>query len=70
MLLTAYNNIENDGIFHRALADSEMTARLWLRMIEDLERGFNIAPVSFSPMNKISRHPKGKVQELLSKQRG
>ncbi|PMI94755.1 DNA polymerase III subunit epsilon, partial [Vibrio splendidus] len=28
--LVRFKNIDNDGTFHRALADSEMTARLWL----------------------------------------
>ena len=35
--LVGYRSIANDGTFHRALADSEMTAALWLDMLLVLE---------------------------------
>ena len=34
--LVKYKALPNDGTFHRALADAEMTAYLWLAMLEDI----------------------------------
>src|ERR1039458_8793565 len=35
--LVRYKNLKTDGVHHRALADAEMTAHLWIRMIEDIK---------------------------------
>lgn len=63
--LVAYRNIKAEAVFHRALADSEMTSRLWLKMIEDIESQYLLPPLSFSTMQKISRTPKRKVHDFL-----
>jgi len=34
--LVKYANISNDGTFHRALADAQMTAQLWLRNAHEI----------------------------------
>lgn len=34
--MVSYKKLIPSGTFHRALADAEMTARLWLTMLEDL----------------------------------
>ncbi|MGR5548753.1 3'-5' exonuclease [Vibrio sp. DNB22_12_1] len=64
--LIRYKNIVNDGVFHRALADAQMTANLWLKMIEGLEQS-GIAKPSFQFMQTISKTAKGKVALLLAK---
>ncbi|WP_375748821.1 PolC-type DNA polymerase III [Vibrio sp. HN007] len=64
--LVRYKNIENDGTFHRALADTEMTARLWILMVEELEQQ-GIANPSFELMQKISKTSKYAVASLLRK---
>ncbi|ASA54333.1 PolC-type DNA polymerase III [Vibrio gazogenes] len=66
--LVRYKNIDNDGVFHRALADAQMTAKLWLHMIEDLELS-GIANPSFHFMQTVSKTAKGKVNRLLAKSR-
>jgi DNA polymerase-3 subunit epsilon len=67
--LVRYKQIDNDGVFHRALADSQMTAKLWLLMLEDIEQR-GISEPSFSLMQKISKTSKGAIGKLLEQQRG
>ncbi|MGR5150423.1 3'-5' exonuclease [Photobacterium swingsii] len=63
--LVEYKNIETDGVFHRALADSEMTAKLWMQMLEDLHLEFKIQQPSFELMQKIAKKNKAAVPMFL-----
>lgn len=63
--LVEFKKIPTDGVFHRALADSEMTARLWLMMLDDITEQYNISPVSFSLMQQLSGKGKGSVHGFL-----
>ncbi len=65
--LVEFKRIPTDGVFHRALADSEMTAKLWLVMLEELRGEHGIDPVSFPFMQKLSRTAKGAVPRLLER---
>ncbi|MDO6762676.1 PolC-type DNA polymerase III [Agarivorans sp. 1_MG-2023] len=65
--LVAYNNIENDGVFHRALADSEMTAKLWNCLLEQLANQYHLDQPSFSLMQQISSKSKANVASFLRK---
>ena len=67
--LVRYKNIENNGVFHRALADAQMTAHLWLRMVEELEQAGIVKP-SFEFMQTVSKTAKGKMNLLLARSRG
>ena len=66
--LVHYKNIPTDGVFHRALADSEMTVKLWLLMLSDIREQYGLAPVSFKLMQKLSKQPKRSVHNFLSSQ--
>ncbi len=66
--LVRWRGIPNDGVFHRALADAEMTARLWLGMLEEIDRRYGLAPVSFPVMQRLACTPKYKVDDLLDGQ--
>ncbi|PMM04508.1 DNA polymerase III subunit epsilon [Vibrio kanaloae] len=68
--LVRFKNIDNDGTFHRALTDSEMTARLWLLMIDELQSDHGIQQPSFQLMQKISKTAKGSIPKLLMSNRG
>ncbi|MFZ3406833.1 PolC-type DNA polymerase III [Vibrio chagasii] len=68
--LVRFKSIDNDGTFHRALADSEMTARLWLLMIDELQSDHGIYQPSFQLMQKISKTAKGAIPKLLMSNRG
>ncbi|GAD90545.1 MULTISPECIES: PolC-type DNA polymerase III [Vibrio] len=63
--LIRYKNIEHDGVFHRALADSEMTARLWMVMLEEL-RSKGIANPEFAFMQKLSKTSKSALRSFIS----
>ncbi len=63
--LVEYANIPNDGTFHRALADAQMTARLWLKMVDHLRDEHQIKHVPFSLMQKLSTTPKNAVKRFL-----
>ena len=63
--LVAYRNIKNDGVFHRALADAQMTAQLWLAMLEDMGNQYQCWDVPFSFVQKLSKTPKKSVSKLL-----
>jgi len=64
--LVDYKNLPNDGTFHRALADSQMTAHLWLEIINDIKTSHSLKSVSFDLMQKLSRTPKYSVSKFLS----
>ncbi len=63
--LVDYKNIANDGVFHRALADSEMTAKLWLLMLEDIDRQYSPPAITFSLMQQLAKKPKVAVARFL-----
>lgn len=65
--LVRFKQIDNDAVFHRALADAEMTAKLWMLMVNDLQsRG--ISEPSFALMQKIGKTSKSAIDKLLSSQ--
>ncbi len=65
--LVAYRQIEAEEVFHRALADSEMTARLWLRMLQDIQTEYQLGNLSFATMQRLGKTPKHKVPAYLAK---
>jgi DNA polymerase-3 subunit epsilon len=65
--LVSYRNLRNDGTFHRALADAEMTARLWLAMTDDLRDRYGFEAVSFSMLRDLARVPKTQVGDYLQR---
>lgn len=54
---------------HRALADAEMTAHLWCRMVSDLKNqcGLSVAPHDF--LCALQKVPKGKIAGYIEKVR-
>ena len=40
--LACYNKLPINGQFHRALADTEMAASLWIKIIEDLKKQYGL----------------------------
>ena len=66
--LVRYKNIPVNSQFHRALADAEMAARLWVKIIEDLKSQFNFEHISFDLMKKIGKMNKENAFALLQKE--
>lgn len=55
--LVRYAGIAESGTYHRAMADAEMTAGLWLSMHEELEKSFNLDSVPLALLQKIQSAP-------------
>lgn len=67
--LVRYKKLKTDGIHHRALADAEMTAHLWIRMIEDIRDSYGLRTVPFGLMQQLCRTAKKNVPEFMMKMR-
>jgi len=65
--LVRYKELKTAGIHHRALADAEMTAHLWLRMIADIKEEYGLQHVRFGLMQQLMKVPKKKVAEFIEK---
>lgn len=65
--LVQYANIPADGIFHRALYDSEMTAKLWLAMLDDIDRRYNRASIPFTHIQRLTKTPIKAVHKFLER---
>jgi DNA polymerase-3 subunit epsilon len=63
--LVRYKCLPNDGTFHRALADSQMTAHLWLEMIKNIKNSHSFEQVAFNVMQQLSRTAKSSVSHFL-----
>ncbi len=64
--LVNYANIPAQGVFHRALYDSEMTSKLWLAMLDDIEERYDLPNVPFALIQKLVKTPKKSVHKFLS----
>jgi DNA polymerase-3 subunit epsilon len=66
--LVSHAGIQQTGKFHRALADAEMTAHLWLSMIERIRHQYGIQAVTFDHLSELSRidklHAHGYLRSL------
>lgn len=67
--LVAYKQLPTGGRFHRALADAQMTAQLWLRMTDDLRENYGFRQVPFGLLQKLAKISKKQVTPFLEKQR-
>ena len=63
--LVDYMDIPVEGAFHRALFDSEMTAKLWLAMLDTIMGQYQLPEIPFKLMQKLCRTPKQAVSGLL-----
>ena len=66
--LVRYKCLPNDGTFHRALADSQMTAHLWLEMINDIKNSHPFEQVPFTVMQQLSRTTKTAALAFLARE--
>ena len=63
--LVSYKQLPTNGVFHRALADAEMTAQLWMSMIDDIKVDHGFDSVPFKLMQQLARVSKNKVSDFL-----
>ena len=55
--LVRHAGIPTAGQYHRALADAEVTALLWLRMEQKLQNDFGLPAVPLELMRRIQTSP-------------
>ncbi len=71
--LVRYKKLPVNGRFHRAMADAEMAASLWLALISDLKKDYGFAAVDFETMKKIAKlnkdNPTAGLQQLAEEAR-
>jgi len=65
--LVRYKKLKTDGVYHRALADAEMTGHLWTTMVNDLKENYNFRAVPFDIMKRLSKVPKVKAHAFLNR---
>ena len=63
--LVEHMRIPVEGTFHRALYDSEMTAKLWLAMLENIRFHHGLSAVDFRLMQKLVKVPKNAVRKFF-----
>ena len=66
--LVRHLRLPTDGVFHRALADAEMAAHLWLAMLSELADTYGLARIPFSLMVHLGRVPKAQAPTWLRRQ--
>lgn len=65
--LVSYKTLPNDGTFHRALADAEMTTHLWLTMMNDIKKHHSFGSIPFNLMQELSRVSKASAAGFLAR---
>jgi len=65
--LVLHKKLKTTGVFHRALADAEMTGHLWVNMIRDLKGTYNIRNVPFDLMCRLAKVSRRAAPNFLQK---
>ncbi len=65
--LAQYKNLPSDGIYHRALADAEVTAHLWLSLLNELREQHAVNDLSFGFMHALTKTPKHQLRQFYAK---
>jgi len=65
--LVDYANIDSTGNFHRALFDAEMTAKLWLTMLEKIQIDYQLESIPFALIQKLSKVSKHSIGTFITK---
>lgn len=65
--LVRYLGLPQAARAHRALADAEMTAHLWLRMVADLKTEQGLNSVSHELLRKLQKTPKAKLANCIAR---
>lgn len=67
-MLVAHMKLPVAGRFHRALADAEMAASLFARLMEELRDCHKVSEVSLALLQRIQSSPKGQLEKCLARQ--
>jgi DNA polymerase-3 subunit epsilon len=64
--LVDYLNIQTEGGYHRALFDSEMTAKVWLAMLDKIQHHYKMATIPFALLQKLCKTPAASAHRTLA----
>ena len=65
--LAQYKNLPSDGVYHRALADAEVTAHLWLSLLAELREQHELDEITFGFMHTLTKTPKHQLRQFYAK---
>ena len=65
--LAAFKNLPSDGTYHRALADAEVTAHLWLSLLQELQDFHQLEQLNFQFMHQLTKTPKHQLRQYYAK---
>jgi DNA polymerase-3 subunit epsilon len=65
-----FKKIKTGGVYHRALADAEMTGHLWISMVNDLKSAYKFSTVPFDLMQRLSKVSKANAPAFLKRLAG
>lgn len=65
--LIRHLNMSVDGDFHRALFDAEMTAKLWLSMLDNLTEKYDLSAIPFELIRSLTKTPKKSVDSFIQR---
>ena len=65
--LVRHKKLKTSGVYHRALADAEMTGHLWISMVNDLKADFKLRHVPFDLMQQLSKVSKTAAPAFLKR---
>ncbi|WP_341678863.1 3'-5' exonuclease [Niveibacterium sp. SC-1] len=68
--LVEYTNLPRAGRYHRALADAEMAAGLFHRLVSELRDSHRMNKVSVEFLRKIQRVPKSQLETCIAREQG
>lgn len=63
--LAAFHDFSFTGRAHRAMADAEMAARLWARILRDVERRYDVYDPPHEFLVSMGKTAKGKMPEAI-----
>ncbi|HEY6527646.1 MAG TPA: 3'-5' exonuclease [Cellvibrionaceae bacterium] len=64
--LIAHFNLPKAKQYHRALADAQACAHLWLRVLQQLEQQHGVKQLTFGHLQTLNQQPKPRVQRLIN----
>jgi len=63
--LVMFKQLPMSGTFHRALADAEMTAHLWVRMVSDIQLQYGLNAVPHDFLRALQKAPKAQINKCV-----
>lgn len=67
--LVNYLGLPWEGRYHRAMADAEMTAHLFIKIVSDLKRQYCLNSVPHELLRKLQKTPKTKIAAYVERAR-